>query len=232
MSGSRRIPEATVARLPLYLRTLLDFIEQGLQTVSSERLAHATGVNAAKVRKDLSHLGSYGTRGVGYDPTYLVYQIQEQLGLNREWRVGIAGFGNLGRALVNYRGFGERRFTVRAIFDSDPAKVGTDVEGVTVRSVDDIEAVVRHERLLIGIVATPASAAQYVADRFVAGGVTGILNFAPAVLQVPEHVEVRKVDLSVELQILAFYVGRDGALDAGTAADADADADGRSVIPT
>jgi redox-sensing transcriptional repressor len=223
--GSRRIPEATVARLPLYLRTLLEFIDEGVGTVSSERLAHATGVNAAKVRKDLSHLGSYGTRGVGYDPTFLVYQIQEQLGLNREWRVGIAGFGNLGRALVNYRGFGERRFAVRAIFDADPDKIGTEVDGVTVRSVDDIEAVVRHEQLLIGIIATPAASAQRVADLFVAGGATGLLNFAPVVLQVPDNVEVRKVDLSVELQVLAFYVGRD-------AANPEGDDERRRPIPT
>lgn len=225
--GARRIPEATVARLPLYLRTLLEFIEQGVATVSSERLASATGVNAAKVRKDLSHLGSYGTRGVGYDPSFLVYQIQERLGLNRDWRVGIAGFGNLGRALVNYRGFGERRFAVRAIFDADPAKIGTEVDGVTVRGVDDIEAVVRHEQLLIGIIATPAASAQRVADLFVAGGVTGLLNFAPVVLQVPEHVEVRKVDLSVEMQVLAFYVGRDAAAPAP-----EVDDERRRPIPT
>lgn len=206
MSGFRRIPEATVSRLPLYLRSLLEFTEQRVTTVSSERLATATGVNAAKVRKDLSYLGSYGTRGVGYDVEYLVRRIQEQLGLDHDWRVAIVGVGNLGRALVNYRGFGERRFSVQALFDSDMSKIGTELNGLVVAGTEDIEPTVRDRRLSIGIIATPAASAQDVADRLVDGGVTGILNFAPAVISVPKHVRVRKVDLSIELQILAFYV--------------------------
>lgn len=206
MSGLRRIPEATVSRLPLYLRSLLEFTEQRVTTVSSERLATTTGVNAAKVRKDLSYLGSYGTRGVGYDVEYLVLRIQEQLGLDHDWRVAIVGVGNLGRALVNYRGFGERRFSVQALFDSDMSKIGTELNGLVVAGTEDIEPMVRERRLSIGIIATPAASAQDVADRLVDGGVTGILNFAPAVISVPKHVRVRKVDLSIELQILAFYV--------------------------
>lgn len=206
MSGFRRIPEATVSRLPLYLRSLLEFTEQRVTTVSSERLATTTGVNAAKVRKDLSYLGSYGTRGVGYDVEYLLRRIQEQLGLDHDWRVAIVGVGNLGRALVNYRGFGERRFSVQALFDSDMSKIGTELNGLVVAGTEDIEPTVRERRLSIGIIATPAASAQDVADRLVDGGVTGILNFAPAVISVPKHVRVRKVDLSIELQILAFYV--------------------------
>ncbi|MCE7882588.1 MAG: redox-sensing transcriptional repressor Rex [Actinobacteria bacterium ATB1] len=206
MSGFRRIPEATVSRLPLYLRSLLEFTEQRVTTVSSERLATTTGVNAAKVRKDLSYLGSYGTRGVGYDVEYLLRRIQEQLGLDHDWRVAIVGVGNLGRALVNYRGFGERRFSVQALFDSDMSKIGTELNGLVVAGTEDIEPTVRERRLSIGIIATPAASAQDVADRLVDGGVTGILNFAPAVISVPKQVRVRKVDLSIELQILAFYV--------------------------
>lgn len=205
-TGLRHIPEATVSRLPLYLRSLLEFIEQRVATVSSERLASVAGVNAAKVRKDLSYLGSYGTRGVGYDVEYLVRRIQEQLGLDQDWRVAIVGLGNLGRALVNYRGFGERRFSVEALFDADVAKVGTEMNGVVIQGTEDIERIVRERDLSIGIIATPAGSAQDVAERLVEGGVTGILNFAPAVLTVPDHVRVRKVDLSIELQILAFYV--------------------------
>ncbi|MCC7075856.1 MAG: redox-sensing transcriptional repressor Rex [Acidimicrobiia bacterium] len=205
-TGFRHIPEATVSRLPLYLRSLLEFTEQRVATVSSERLASVAGVNAAKVRKDLSYLGSYGTRGVGYDVEYLVRRIQEQLGLDQDWRVAIAGLGNLGRALVNYRGFGERRFSVEALFDADAAKVGTEINGVVIQGTEDIERTVRERDLSIGIIATPAGSAQDVAERLVEGGVTGILNFAPAVLTVPDHVRVRKVDLSIELQILAFYV--------------------------
>ncbi|MFN8105914.1 MAG: redox-sensing transcriptional repressor Rex [Acidimicrobiia bacterium] len=208
----RRIPEATVSRLPLYLRSLLDFSERDISTVSSEKLAAATGVNAAKVRKDLSYLGSYGTRGVGYDVEFLVHAVSQRLGLTRDRKAGIAGVGNLGRALVNYRGFGERGFRIAACFDSDPDKVGTAVNDMTVSSIDAIESVVHAKDITIGIIATPAAAAQDIADRFVAGGVTGILNFAPAVLTVPSDITLRKVDLSIELQILAFYVGRDSGL--------------------
>lgn len=208
----RRIPEATVSRLPLYLRSLLDFAERDVATVSSEKLAAATGVNAAKVRKDLSYLGSYGTRGVGYDVEFLVHAVSQRLGLTRDRKAGIAGVGNLGRALVNYRGFGERGFRIAAAFDADPQKIGTTVNDMTVHGIDEIEAVVLGADITIGIIATPASAAQDVADRFVAGGVTGILNFAPAVLTVPPEITLRKVDLSIELQILAFYVGRESGL--------------------
>lgn len=206
INGYLRIPEATVARLPLYLRSLLEFTERRMTTVSSEHLAAASGVNAAKVRKDLSHLGSHGTRGVGYDVGHLVHCIQEQLGLNHDWSVAIVGVGNLGRALVNYRGFGARRFKIEGLFDVDPNKIGTTVNGIDIWGLDSIERTVRERRVAIGIIATPASAAQDATNRLVAGGVTGIFNFAPTVIDVPQHVRVRKVDLSIELQILAFYV--------------------------
>ncbi len=176
--------------------------------MSSERLAELAGVNAAKVRKDLSYLGSYGTRGVGYDVEYLLYQISRELGLTQDWPVAIIGFGNLGHALANYRGFGERGFRIVALFDDDPTKVGESVGGLRVRPIDDLTAVAAGGGIAIGIIATPAQAAQSVADRLVAAGITSILNFAPAVLSVPEHVSLRKVDLSIELQILSFYQQR------------------------
>ncbi len=204
----RRIPEATVARLPVYLRSLVELAETKTATVSSERLAELAGVNAAKVRKDLSYLGSYGTRGVGYDVEYLLYQISRELGLTQDWPVAIVGFGNLGHALANYRGFGERGFRIVALFDDDPTKVGESVGGLRVRPIDDLTAVAAGGGIAIGIIATPAQAAQSVADRLVAAGITSILNFAPAVLSVPEHVSLRKVDLSIELQILSFYQQR------------------------
>jgi redox-sensing transcriptional repressor len=204
----RRIPEATVARLPVYLRSLVELAETKTATVSSERLAELAGVNAAKVRKDLSYLGSYGTRGVGYDVEYLLYQISRELGLTQDWPVAIIGFGNLGHALANYRGFGERGFRIVALFDDDPAKVGESVGGLRVRPIDDLPAVAAGGGIAIGIIATPAPAAQTVADRLVAAGISSILNFAPAVLAVPEHVSLRKVDLSIELQILSFYQQR------------------------
>jgi redox-sensing transcriptional repressor len=202
------IPEATVARLPVYLRALTSLAESGVSTISSEALAAAVGVGSAKLRKDLSHLGSYGTRGVGYEVDYLVYQISRVLGLTQDWRVVIVGIGNLGHALANYGGFLSRGFSVVALLDADPAVVGESVAGQDVRSIDDLETVVGESEAQIGVVATPAHAAQDVCDRLVAAGVTSVLNFAPLVLTVPDSVMVRKVDLSTELQILAFHEQR------------------------
>jgi redox-sensing transcriptional repressor len=226
MKSGRHIPEATVARLPVYLRSLLEVAELKTATISSERLADLAGVNAAKVRKDLSYLGSYGTRGVGYDVEYLLYQISRQLGLTQDWKIVIVGVGNLGHALSNYRGFAARGFRIVALFDADQAKVGERLGNLEVRSMDDLVEVVRGEKVAIGVIATPAHVAQEVADRLVEAGATAILNFAPAVLSVPPHVSLRKVDLSMELQILSFYQQRaavaimseelaDGAIAAG-----------------
>ena len=208
VKSGRHIPEATVARLPVYLRSLLEVAELKTATISSERLADLAGVNAAKVRKDLSYLGSYGTRGVGYDVEYLLYQISRQLGLTQDWKIVIVGVGNLGHALANYRGFAARGFRIVALFDADHAKVGERLGTLEVRSMDDLVEVVRGEKVAIGVIATPAHVAQEVADRLVEAGVTAILNFAPAVLSVPPHVSLRKVDLSMELQILSFYQQR------------------------
>jgi len=202
------IPEATVARLPVYLRALRTLQERGTATVSSEELARVAGVNSAKLRKDLSHLGSYGTRGVGYDVEYLVYQVSRELGLTQDWPVIIVGAGNLGHALANYGGFASRGFRVAAIFDSDPLTVGTEIATLVVRHTDEIEAVIARHGVSIGVIATPAAAAQGVCDRLLAAGITSILNFAPVVLSVPPGVDVRKVDLSIELQILAFHAQR------------------------
>jgi redox-sensing transcriptional repressor len=204
----RRIPEATVARLPLYYRALLEVADKDVGTVSSERLAELAGVNAAKVRKDLSYLGSYGTRGVGYEVEYLLHEISRELGLTEDWPVVIVGVGNLGAALANYRGFGARGFQVTALVDSDVAKIGNRIGGLVVDDLDDLARVVEERAIAIGIVATPAPAAQEVADRLVDAGVRSILNFAPAVITVPPHVSLRKVDLATELQILSFYQRR------------------------
>jgi len=209
----RAIPEATVARLPLYLRSLVDMTERGMQTISSEGLAEAAGVNSAKVRKDLSYLGSYGTRGVGYDVEYLIYQISRELGLTQDWNCVIVGVGNLGRALANYRGFGERGFRVSALVDIDETKIGKPVDSMVVEDFADLERIVKEREISIGIVATTAGAAQDAADRLVSAGVKSILNFAPTVLQVPDDVSLRKVDLSIELQILSFYEQRKSALE-------------------
>jgi redox-sensing transcriptional repressor len=208
-----RIPEATVARLPVYLRCLVDMSERETHRVSSDQLAEAAGVNSAKVRKDLSYLGSYGTRGVGYDVEYLIYQVRRELGLEQDWSVAIVGVGNLGHALANYNGFGDRGFRIVALLDADPSTVGERVGDMVVEHIDDLDRVVKEEQVAIGIVATPASSAQEVCDRLVAAGVTSILNFAPASLQVPPGIFLRKVDLSTELQILSFHEQRRAAAD-------------------
>ncbi len=207
----RQIPEASVARLPVYLRSLVDLAERGTHTVSSEALARAAGVNSAKIRKDLSYLGSYGTRGVGYDVEYLISQISRELGLTQDWAVVLVGAGNLGQALAGYGGFANRGFRIAAVVDADPQKVGRPVAGLTVTHMDEIERVVKEDDISIAILAVPAHAAQDVTDAVVAAGVTSILNFAPAVLKVPPHVSLRKVDLSIELQILSFYEQRKAA---------------------
>ncbi len=216
----RPIPEATVSRLPIYLRALLDVAESGGEmTVSSDELARLAGVNAAKVRKDLSYLGSYGTRGVGYDVEYLLYQISRELGLTQDWPVAIIGVGNLGRALASYKGFSERGFRIMGLFDVDERVIGESVGGLKVRDLDELKEAVADDGISIGIIAVPPMAAQEVAERLVDAGVKSILNFAPAVVNVPPDVTVRKVDLSIELQILSFYQQRTQAIAAAREAN-------------
>jgi redox-sensing transcriptional repressor len=204
----QQVPEATVARLPVYLRALHALAEAGRSTVSSEALAAGSGVNSAKVRKDLSHLGSYGRRGVGYQVEELVFHISRELGLTQGWSVVLVGVGNLGHALAGYGGFSSRGFRMAALLDVDPSRVGEVVAGQRVRHLDELDEVVAETGVSIGVIATPASAAQDVCDRLVAAGITGVLNFAPAVLQVPAGVDLRKVDLALELQVLSFHEHR------------------------
>jgi len=206
------LPEATVARLPEYLRALHNLAETGHDTVSSEELAAAAGVNSAKLRKDLSQLGSYGTRGVGYDVALLIDQIEFVLGLTQRRAVALVGVGNLGHALAGYAGFASRGFRIAALFDADPQRVDEEINGLVVRHIDELPRVAAEESIAIGVIATPAPAAQSVADQLVAAGVTSILNFAPCVLAVPDGVDVRKVDLAIELQILSFHEHRKAAL--------------------
>jgi redox-sensing transcriptional repressor len=204
----RGIPEATVAPLPVYLRALTALTERGIATASSEDLATSAGVNSAKLRKDLSYLGSYGTRGVGYDVEYLRYQIAREIGLTQDWPVVIVGIGNLGHALANFSGFASRGFRVVSLIDADPLLVGERVGSLQVEPYTSLRRIVQRQAVAIGVIATPATAAQQVCDDLVAAGVTSILNFAPAVLSVPDGVDVRMVDLSIELQILAYHEQR------------------------
>jgi redox-sensing transcriptional repressor len=204
VTAVRRIPEATVGRLPLYLRVLGEAAPD-TDTISSDELAARAGVNAAQVRKDLSYLGSYGTRGVGYDVSYLLRQISRRLGLEQTLRVAIVGAGRLGQALASYAGFPARGFHIVAAFDSDPTKVGARLDGTVVEHVSSLPEVIRDKGVDIAVVTTPASAAQRVVDMLVDAGVRCILNFAPTTVAVPDNVVLRQVDLGVELQILSFY---------------------------
>ncbi|MFN8097621.1 MAG: redox-sensing transcriptional repressor Rex [Dermatophilaceae bacterium] len=203
----RGIPDATVARLPDYLRVLTGMAARGIPSTSSQQLAAAAGVRPAKVRKDLSHLGTHGVRGVGYDVDHLALQIVTELGLARDWPVVIVGMGNLGRALAAYGGLSHRGFRIVGLFDHDPAMVGQVVADIEVADMSRLPLVAVDGDVL-GVIATPAESAQEVTDALVAAGVTSILNFAPGSPAVPPHVELRKVDLATELQILAFHKQR------------------------
>ncbi|MEO3937966.1 redox-sensing transcriptional repressor Rex [Dermatophilaceae bacterium Soc4.6] len=209
----RDIPDATVARLPEYLRALRDVASRGVSSVSSEELATAAGVRSTQLRKDLSHLGSYGVRGVGYEVEHLVMEISRALGLTQDWPVAIVGMGNLGRALAAYSGFATGGFHVAALFDADPDLVGTVIDGITVEAVAVLDDVIASRGISIGVIATPAPSAQLVCDTLVAAGVRSVLNFAPLVLNVPPGVDVRRVDLSTELHVLAFHEQRKALAD-------------------
>jgi redox-sensing transcriptional repressor len=206
-----RVPDATVARLATYLRVLGVLGDRCVTTVSSEELAAAAGVNSAKLRKDLSYLGSYGIRGVGYHVTTLTEEIARTLGITVHRSVAIIGVGNLGQALAGYAGFASRGFRIAALLDADPARIGTTLQGLIVRDIAELEVIVAEQSITIAVLATPAAVAQDVSDRLVSAGVTSILNFAPVVLAVPAHVDLRKVDLAAELQILSFHETRKSA---------------------
>lgn len=201
----RRIPSAAVNRLPVYLQILTDLQLTETSQVSSDQLAALANVNAAKVRKDLSYLGTYGTRGVGYEVAFLVYQIKRELGLLSQWNTIVVGAGNLGSAITVNGGFTSRGFPVVAIFDVDPRKVGTRVGDLSVRNLDEMKDFVRANGVHIGVLAVPSTAAQSVADDLIAAGIGSLLNFAPVVLTTPKGVTVRNVDLGVELQILGYH---------------------------
>jgi redox-sensing transcriptional repressor len=206
------IPDATVGRLPIYHRCLVTLSARGVLLVSSEELAEASGVSSAKLRKDLSFLGSYGTRGVGYEVEFLLYQIARALGLTQEWPVVIVGIGNLGHALAGYPGFASRGFSVVGLFDTDVNRVGETVvvagKSIVVQDLTRLPQVVLSTGASIGVIATPENAAQDVCNLMVRNGISSILNFAPTLLEVPHGVDMRRVDLATELQILAFHEQR------------------------
>lgn len=212
---TERIPDQTVGRLPVYRRCLTQASSIGMQVINSLQLAQMAGTNAAQVRKDLSYLGELGTRGIGYDVAALRGHLSEVLGVGERRRVVLVGFGRLGGSLLGYRGFADRGFDIIGVFDSDPARIGALVDrrggspaGLTVRGIDVIEDDLRGLDAEIAILAVPPDAAQSMAERLVAGGVTAILNLAPVTLDLPEHVLVRSVDIATDLQVLSYHLNR------------------------
>lgn len=202
-----KIPEATIIRLSVYSRYLSEVDRKGIVTISSGDIAEGVGVSPAQVRKDLAYFGEFGTRGVGYNVKDLNQQILKILGLSADWNVTLVGLGNLGLALSSYKGFRERGFIITSIFDTDPGKIGTVVHGVEVQPIEHLEETVEQNRTQIGIIAVPTDSAQEIADKLVKAGVQAILNFAPVVLNVPPKIELRNVDLAVNLEVLSFNLG-------------------------
>jgi redox-sensing transcriptional repressor len=200
----KKISESAVRRLSLYLRLLQEADAAGAETISSGELAERGGTTSAQVRKDLSLFGSFGKRGLGYSVQELLERIRNILGLQREWRVALIGAGKLGSALFSYRDFEARGFDIRAVFDADPRKVGTQWGGLTIRADEEMVETVRELEIDMAIVAVPADAAQHVVDRLVKAGVRGVLNFAPARLKVPPGVALKNVDVTLELEGLSF----------------------------
>jgi len=200
----KRIADSTVRRLSLYLRFLEEFEQAGLTTVSSDELAARGGTTSAQVRKDLSFFGSFGKRGLGYPVDELTRRMRGILGLERDWRIIIVGVGKIGAALTQYEGFQERGFKVVGLYDSDPAKIGRAIYGLTVRAIDDLAEDNRERPVDIAVIAVPADAAQRVVDRVIAAGVTGIMSFAPIQLHVPPDVTINTVNMAMELERLSF----------------------------
>jgi redox-sensing transcriptional repressor len=209
-SGHRftKIPEMTIRRLSVYTRCLLQLEEDGVKTVSSQELAERFDLNSAQVRKDLAYFGEFGVRGIGYYVAGLKTELQRILGLDREWPVVLAGFGNLGSALFHYKGFARRGFRVAAVVDDNPAKVGREVEGVPIVASRDMAREIKARGIQIAILAVPAESAQAVTDELVAAGIRAVLNFAPARIKVPRDVRLKHVDLSIELETLSFYLAK------------------------
>ncbi len=196
-------------RLSVYTRCLQQLEEDGVKTVSSQELAERFNLNSAQVRKDLAYFGEFGVRGIGYCVSGLKAELQKILGLDREWPVALVGLGNLGSALLAYRGFGRQGFRIVAIFDDDSAKISRgEVAGVPVFPTADLTREIKPRGIQMGIVAVPAEAAQTVTDQLVAAGIKTILNFAPARIRVPREVRLKDVDLSIELETLSFYLAK------------------------
>lgn len=207
-STDAHIPEGVIERLPIYLNVLLQLRQGGETTVSSARLGELARVNPAQIRRDLTHFGSFGRRGIGYDVALLTERVQHILGSDRVHRLALVGAGNLGSAIASYGGLKQHGFIVTAIFDTDPAKVGSRIADVPVSDMSDLERVIHEQRISIGVLAVPPSAAQAAADRLAAAGIRVVLNYTPVVVQVPDGVTLHNTDPVQELLHTLYYLSR------------------------
>ena len=200
------IPDIVIGRLPLYLRALSRLTLEGVRITSSHELGKRLGISSAQIRKDLSHFGEFGKQGTGYQVDYLTEQLRQILKVDKEWKVALVGVGDLGRALAHYNGFRDRGFRITMLFDNDPAKVSTMLDGFQIYDVAQMKDLIRQHGITLAMIAVPAEAAQQVADALVAAGVRGLLNYAPINLAVPEGVKVQYIDPVVHLQRITYYV--------------------------
>ncbi len=204
----KNIPSITINRLSIYHRCLEKITEKekGLEIISSFKIAEMTGINSAQIRKDLAYFGEFGKRGLGYPLIDLSRELKKILGLDKKWSVIIAGAGNLGKALIKYKGFQKRGFIIKGIFDNNPAKIGKKLDHIFIYDIKGVEKFIQAENINIGILVVPADSAQEVADKMVAGGIKAILNFAPVHIVLPPEIKIHNVDLSIEFEGLTYYL--------------------------
>jgi len=206
MGSIRNIPDIVVGRLPIYLRALDRLILERREYTSSHELGERLGISSAQIRKDLSHFGEFGKQGTGYNVAYLFDQIRQILHVDREWPMAVIGAGDLGRALVHYRGFVPRGFRVVCVFDTDPERIGEEIAGLKVQPMTELDETISTHRVQVAMISVPLEAAQAVANQLVEAGVKAILNYAPITISVPESVQVQYIDPVVHLQHMTFYL--------------------------
>jgi redox-sensing transcriptional repressor len=205
-TAAGQVPKAVVGRLSLYLRELQRLVRDKNETTSSTQIGNLLGFTDAQVRKDLAYFGQFGYPGIGYRCNELIVEIKKILGTDRDWPIALVGIGNLGRALLGYKGFNRQGFRIVAAFDIDPEKIGKQIGGLEVHGLDELPAIAQQESIKMAMLSVPAEAAQPVAERLAAAGISGILNFAPVTLSLPPGVDAEGVDLAIELEQLSFAV--------------------------
>lgn len=200
------IPDIVIGRLPVYLRALVRLQQEGREITSSQELGERLGISSAQIRKDLSHFGEFGKQGTGYTVETLAAELERILHVDQEWEVALIGVGDLGRAIAHYGGFADRGFCITYLFDNDPEKVGQELAGITIRSVEEAPQIIKDNGVQIAMLTTPAGSAQELADKLIDAGIKAILNYAPIVLSVPKDVRVQDIDPVIQLQRMAYYL--------------------------